>query len=191
MLMIAFIIAECDDDDRDFMIRLYQTYRLVMFSTVKKYISSQEDQRDIIQDSLLKLIEKIDLLREKERCILGAYIVYTVRSTAIDHLRHKAVEKAKLVPFEDEDEEPEVSSLPLDELAALRERDIRVIELLEKLTETERTLLVGKYIHENSDEELAAQLNCKPSSIRMKLTRARRKALELFSNDEVIDYDKV
>lgn len=189
--MIAFIIAECDEDDRGFMTRLYLTYRPVMFSTVKKYISNREEQQDVIQDSLLKLIEKIDLLREKERCILGPYIVYTVRSTAIDHLRHKAVENAHLEPFGDGEEELEASSLPLDELAALKERDVRVAELLEKLTEAERTILVGKYILENSDDELAAQLNCKPSSIRMKLTRARRKALELFINDEVIDHDTV
>lgn len=190
--MISFIIASSgNEDDRDFMLALYQKFKPIMFSTARKYISNREDQQDIVQDSILKLIENTDSLREKERCVLGAYIVYTVRNTAIDHLRHKSVEKAHVELLDDGDEEPEAASLPLDELAALKERDIRIGALLEKLRDDDRMLLIGKYILEYSDRELAAQLNCKPASIRMKLTRARRRALALFVSDEVIAHGKI
>lgn len=188
--MISFIMATIDhEDDQAFMLWLYQEFKDIMLSTAKKYISDPEDQEDVVQDSIIKLIKKISVLRGKERCILCAYVVYTVRNTAINHLRHKAVEKAH---FEDLDDgiEHEANLLSLDDLMTLKERDVRVFELLERLDEAERVILIGKYILENTDEELAAQLNCKPSSIRMKLTRARRKALELFYDDEVINHDK-
>ena len=47
----------------------------------------------------------------------------------------------------------------------------------------DRALLEGKYILGDSDEMLARTLHCKPSSIRMKLTRARRRALKLLEQE--------
>lgn len=52
------------------------------------------------------------------------------------------------------------------------------------LTEEEQTLLEGKYIIGYTDAELAGQLQCKVSSIRMKLTRARRRAISLLNEQE-------
>lgn len=129
--MISFIMATTDhEDDQAFMLWLYQEFKDIMLSTAKKYISDPEDQEDVVQDSIIKLIKKISVLRGKERCILCAYVVYTVRNTAINHLQHKAVEKAH---FEDLDDgiDHEANLLSLDDLMTLKERDVRVFELLD------------------------------------------------------------
>ena len=42
-----------------------------------------------------------------------------------------------------------------------------------------------KKLKDYTDEELAEQLGCKASSIRMKLTRARRKAFQILKEKEV------
>ena len=44
----------------------------------------------------------------------------------------------------------------------------------QEMKEDEQQLLMGKYLMDLSDAELAQTLGCKASSIRMKLTRARR-----------------
>ena len=49
-----------------------------------------------------------------------------------------------------------------------------------KLSEDEQVLLESKYILGYSDADLAVTLKCKPSSIRMKLFRAREKARKLI-----------
>ena len=54
---------------------------------------------------------------------------------------------------------------------------------LNQLDEATRTLLTRKYILEESDEAIAQDLNVKPGSIRMMLTRAKRKLLQLLFND--------
>lgn len=41
-------------------------------------------------------------------------------------------------------------------------------------------VLEGRYFLELSDDELARQFGCKPGSIRVKLTRARRNALKIM-----------
>lgn len=48
------------------------------------------------------------------------------------------------------------------------------------LPEETRSLLAGKYLLGLSDAELAEQYGCRPDSIRMKLTRARRQALKIL-----------
>ena len=48
----------------------------------------------------------------------------------------------------------------------------------------DRLLLEGKYILGYTDAELADMLGCKKSSVRMKLTRARRRAFQLMTEEE-------
>ena len=54
----------------------------------------------------------------------------------------------------------------------------------QKLSPTDQLLLEWKYIFGFSDRDLALRLDCKPESIRMKLTRARRRALHILKEQE-------
>lgn len=56
--------------------------------------------------------------------------------------------------------------------------------LWQKVTPEERFLLECRCLLDYSDKELAKYLNCKPASVRMKLTRARRKAAALLKDWE-------
>ena len=48
------------------------------------------------------------------------------------------------------------------------------LAVFQEMKEDEQQLLMGKYLMDLSDAELAQTLGCKASSVRMKLTRARR-----------------
>jgi RNA polymerase sigma-70 factor (ECF subfamily) len=48
------------------------------------------------------------------------------------------------------------------------------------LSSEDRLLLERKYLAGDSDADIAQALGCKPSSVRMKLTRARRCAIKLL-----------
>lgn len=72
----------------------------------------------------------------------------------------------------------------LDDMMILVERKAQLSRIWCRLSEEHRMLLEGRYILGISDEELAKQLHCKSSSIRMKLTRARRAASQLLINEE-------
>ena len=165
-----------------FMHSLYNEFIGLMVVTAKKYESNPDEVDDIIQDSLLKLIPKISILQGLERCILAAYIVSTVRNTAINHVKKKHITMKHHVKEEISDI-PE-DALPLDELLILREKKNCLMQIWAILPEDDRILLEGKYILGYTDTELANELKIKPSSIRMKLTRARRKAFNLMTNIE-------
>ena len=55
-----------------------------------------------------------------------------------------------------------------------KERQEELLAIFREMREEEQQLLMGKYLMDLSDAELAQTLGCKPSSIRMKLTRVRR-----------------
>lgn len=191
--MIAFICtAVHDPSDRDFMLWVYQEFEKLMFSTARKYTADSSAREDIVQDGLVRLIQKVDVLRPMERCILAGYIVSTIRNTAINYLKSQGAIK-KHVDDVDEDEFENIASKApsMDELMILAERKAQLTEIWPKLPETDRVLLDGKYILGYTDEELAPQLKCSAASVRMKLTRARRNALELMiEKEKVSSYDE-
>ena len=72
----------------------------------------------------------------------------------------------------------------LRELAILAERRETLRRAWSRLDDGARDLLAGKYILEKSDDEIAEELGCASGSVRMKLTRARRRLLETMKEEE-------
>ena len=72
----------------------------------------------------------------------------------------------------------------LDKRIMLAEQKERLMQIWSSLPEEDRLLLEGKYILGYTDAELADMLGCKKSSVRMKLTRARRRAFQLMTEEE-------
>ena len=89
-------------DDREYILRIYERFNRIMYSTARKYTSDLVAE-DIVQDAMVKLIPKVSRLRGLERCTLAAYIVYTVRNTAKNYLRSQSVKSKHIVSTEPED----------------------------------------------------------------------------------------
>lgn len=143
------------------------------------YSQDQQEQEDICQEVVLRLLRQEDTLRSLPPQAVGPYIYRTVNSAAVEHFRRKNSVVQHQVPWE-EAELVEQMEDPEEDLEARLIRKEEVEQLKKRwntLPEEARTLLEGKYIKRLNDEELARQLNCRPASIRMKLTRARRLAL--------------
>lgn len=180
--MIAFISATLEDpNDQEYIIHIYQKYFRLMYSTAGKYMSSQADRDDLVQECILKMIEKIDYIRELNSCTLPSYIVSITRNTAINHLKRQSLMQKHQNKMASQQT---AEQLGFDDLAQLLFCKDRVAGVLRKLSSDERFLLEGKYVLGYSDKDLAKHLKCRPDSIRMKLTRARRHAFQLLSKQE-------
>lgn len=174
--MIPICISAIEDEgDRSFMERLYFSYRGLMYSQLRKRLEDPWDVEDAMQTVLVKLIDKIPLLRRLDKARLVGYICAACRSGAVDLLRKKGANR----------------SLPLDEeLDVASEEDGREMELRliradqfsalarcwPRLDERTRHLLEGYYLLEKSAAELGTELGISADSVRMALARARQKA---------------
>ena len=140
-----------------------------------------EEARDIVSQVFLRLWEKERNLEWGPG--VRPYLFQCVYNAALNFIR---AEKVRCRFFEflrrdmEEGEEPAVPQVSLDELVLLTEQRERLARVWVRLTEEEQLLLEGKYILGYEDGELAGMLGCKKDSVRMKLTRARRRALRLM-----------
>lgn len=166
--------------DRDFMIWLYMEFKNLMYATAYRYVNTLEVAEDIVQESVVNLMQKIDTLRQMEKCVLAAYIVATIRNASINYLKSQEYEHTHRSSYEENELYEVFSDTSIDELIELSDHLDLLSKIWVQLSCDERFLLEGKYILGYNDRELAGKLKCKPSSIRMKLTRARRKALSLL-----------
>ncbi len=185
MILLAFA-DNTPVTDQQFFTELYIRYEPLLFSTAWKYTKDAQAVEDIVQDSVEKLIKKISILKTLNRYTLVSYIVNTVRNTAINYIHREGLKNTYFVAEPDDTSDfydlivetnPEIIYLNTEFSEA-------TWEALSNLPDKYMVLLKGKYILGLDDEELAELICCKPSSVRMYLTRARRKAMELLVKGE-------
>ena len=174
-----------DPSDLEFMTQFYLQYERLMYATVLKRLPDQEAAKDIVQDCVIKLIPRIPFLRRQERCVNASYVVSTVRNTTINYMRKQGRTDGRCCSLEEQDEQDMVMPGPsLDERIILEEQKDRLMQIWSNLPDEDQLLLEGKYILGYKDAELADMLGCKKDSIRMKLTRARRRAFQLMTEED-------
>jgi len=183
--MIMLAIATMEDNDKFFMINLYTDYYGLVRKTVYNITHDANNTEDLIQDTFIKLIGKISLLRTLDSCKTAAYVVYTSRSVAINYIKHKDVQKKHASYGGDADLSEKIFNLD----DTIENRIIQREELEEwgnailRLPDKQKDLLYFKYILEISDAEIAEIFGITPGSVRQYLTRARREAKDLINKE--------
>jgi len=179
------ILAIENDDDREFMTQLYLDYNRLMYREINKIIDRKQDQEDVMQSVLEKLIDKISLLRSRTRNQLVNYIISACKFTSFNFLRDNDSKRETV--YEDDLTLPDATYSERDiELRMIEDEALETLRrVLPQLDLRTQCLLEGYYILEKPIAELAAELNIKPSSVRMSLTRARKKALDLLQKEGV------
>lgn len=176
--MIPIIILSIEnEDDREFMSRLYLDYRKRMFAQILRYVSDRSAAEDVLHDAVVKLIGKTALLRTLDEKRLVSYVTETAKNAAKDFLRRQTPS----VPLTEEEMNalPDCGELPEERVL----RSLRVDELRQawgRLSESAQDILKRKYMLMLSDEEIAAGYGIRREAVRMRLTRARREVYALL-----------
>ena len=175
--MIPYVILAIEDEiDREYMTSLYIEYHRLMYSEIKKLLSDKEAIEDVLQSTLVKLIDKISLLRRFDRTHLVNYIIVSCRNTARNELRYRSRHPAFSFDEAFDGSEPDSAFAPIEEQILHTDSLARLAQVWDKLDERNRYLLEARYILEKTDADIAADLGIQPKSVRMALTRARKVA---------------
>ena len=187
--MLELLYTQLDTpDSRKFMEDCFEEFGILMYTVAKRYVD-EDTAAEIVQDACIKLIRHIETIMTIPRCNLAGYIVNTVKNTAKNYLTAQVVRLNRSGEMPPEDAgAPTSTGRATEKLVIQLEDGGRFREIWKQLPAADRDVLEKKYLLEETDEELARELSCKASSVRMKLTRARRKAMELYkewkNNDE-------
>ena len=186
--MLIFTTMINDVDDRAFMQEVYQQNERLMYAIALKYASNTQDCEDIVHDTVEKLCKNIAKIKELPNSALRAYVVYAVRNTAINFRKHQSTINRHIQQLSGDDSNSEYDQPEsIERIEDLQEKRTRLTKVWMQLTDAEQELLYRKYVLEQTTEELAGIFQCSRDSIRMRLSRARRKSLRLMKGEGTND----
>lgn len=182
MIPYCILVIE-DENDREFMTSLYINYKNLMFVTIHKIVKDVDDAEDLMQDVLEKLIDKIALLRSRNRDQLVNYIISACKYSALNFIRNMG--KRQTTALEECIELPETDNMDRKiELRIIKDEELDALQrVLPQMDPRTQCLLEGYYFLDKSVAELGSELGIKADSVRMYLSRARKKAFELLQKD--------
>ena len=179
MLPICILVIE-DESDREFMAEVFAQYQWLMYSTIEKIVKNHWVAEDVVQATIEKLIDKIEKLRTLDEKHLANYVVTSCRHNAYNALRYKSRHPVFSID-EDWDASTGDHTAHSLEVDIIRKDDLRRMrEIWNMLDPRSRYVLEARYILEKTDAEIAESLEIKPDSVRMLLTRARKRAFGLM-----------
>ena len=183
--MLIFTTMINDVDDRAFMQEVYQQNERLMYAIALKYASNTQDCEDIVHDTVEKLCKNIAKIKELPNSALRAYVVYAVRNTAINFRKHQSTINRHIQQLSDDDlsNEYDQPESIIERIEDLKEKRTSLTKVWMQLTDAEQELLYRKYVLDQTTKELAGIFQCSRDSIRMRLSRARRKSLRLMKGE--------
>lgn len=178
--MIPYLILAIeDDDDRAFMTNLYMKYHLLLYKEILEITHNRWDTEDLMQSVLVKLIDRIDILRKLSEHQLIAYICKAARHIAFNHCRD---DKSSF--FVEVEPENTASQYNTEDLIIKKEQMANLLLVWDTLDENTKYLLSARYILNKSGKEIAEDLKIPPNNVRMAIVRAKRKALRAMKERE-------
>ena len=172
--MLIFATMINDVDDRAFMQEVYQQNERLMYAIALKYASNTQDCEDIVHDTVERLCKNIIKIKGLPNSALRAY-----QSTINRHIQQLSDDD-----LSNEYDQPESI---IERIEDLKEKRTSLTKVWMQLTDAEQELLYRKYVLEQTTEELAGIFQCSRDSIRMRLSRVRRKSLRLMKGEGTND----
>lgn len=166
--MVPFcILAIENEDDREFMTRLYLDYSRLMQQQITKIVQDEWAAEDLMQTTLVKLIDKVQDLRTKDRNHLINYIISACKNQARNYMRDKNRHAEYSIDEYLDTPNPHDGADEIEMRLAYTDELEHLSKVWPKLDGRSRYLLESHYILEKSPYEIAANLGIKPDSVRM------------------------
>jgi RNA polymerase sigma-70 factor (ECF subfamily) len=179
---IELLIRGCLNNDRSSQKKLFELTSERVMSTCRRYSNSQEDARDLFQETYLKIFKYLDSYKSVDGDLQG-WIYQITKNCIITHFRSRKITFSSIEELGPEDH----INLPFDQ-STFQEEEI--LKEIQKLPEGFRTIL-NLYVFENLEhEEIATILNISVSTSRSQLSRARKLLKKQLESLYTTKYEK-
>ncbi|MEI2471380.1 sigma-70 family RNA polymerase sigma factor [Peribacillus frigoritolerans] len=172
MIIIKLVKKAQKGDDKAFL-KLFQQYEEDIYRMAYVYVKNESDALDVVQEVAYRSFKKIETLKNPE--YFKTWLIKIAITCSIDLVRkNKNVVQLKpeydeCISFEDED-------IPLS---------ITLQELLDKLNEDEKSIVILKFYEGYSFKEIADLLNMPIGSAKSVLYRALGKLRKQFKEADL------
>lgn len=159
---------------------IYARYGKLLYSIAYSILCNKEDTNDAVQQSFIKIIKyehKISNMTEKH---IKSYISIIAKNEAINiYNKDKHVtnlDEEMLYNIEDESEQ-------IDEILGRAELQECIYKYINLLSNDEKNIIILKYIHDQSYDEISDLLDLKNDAARQRVCRAKKKLADMISKD--------
>ncbi|GAA6387692.1 hypothetical protein I310019A7_36830 [Lawsonibacter asaccharolyticus] len=175
------ILAIEDEDDRSFMENLYRSYYRLMYHEIFTVTSDPWLAEDILQNVVISLIRNLSTIKKLSTARLVNYIKTASINTSYNYLRKNR--KLAVSTFTDLNYIAEIldSEEKGPELLYLQKEDAqKFMVVFHELDAKDQYLLTSRFVEGKSYSSMASDLGIQPNSVRMAVTRAKRRTFELL-----------
>lgn len=166
------LAGRCRERDRMAMDELYRRYAARVYTLCKRYARDEDDAKDLMLDTLLQAIDKIDTYRYSGKGSLGGWICRIAINRAVDQIRRRRWRMAPLdLSAQDRIPEPtpeEMAEIPIEKLR----------EWVSGLPELRKTVFNLYCIDGYSHKDIAGMLGISETGSTSILAKARRQLKE-------------
>ncbi|MCQ5160132.1 sigma-70 family RNA polymerase sigma factor [Clostridium sp. DFI.5.61] len=160
---------------------LYSSYHRLMYHTIHLITEDPWITEDILQSTTEKLIQNLDTIKHLPQPKLVNYIKTASTNTTYTYLRKRNLDAITPLSGLENEYELSQSSKENPELLFLRDEDINCFTtVFNELDEKDRYLLTSRFVEGKSYSSLSEDLGIQPDSVRMAVTRAKRKAAAIL-----------
>ena len=181
MLPICILTIE-DESDREFMAGVYTQYQWLMYDTIKQVMDDHWSAEDVVQTTLVRLIDKLEKLKTLDERHMVNYIITACKHTAYNevrkHTRHPVFSMDEARSTEDGSHMEHNMESRL-----IHEEDLRrMAGIWDKLDERSRFVLEARYILEKTDAEIGKSLgdDSKIDYCKEMMAKAQEKGVKLL-----------
>ncbi len=175
-------LRKLKNGDRAAFRQLVEHFQARVYNLALKVLWNREDAEDVLQETFLKVIDKIGTFREESD--IGTWIYRIAMNAALMKLRERQRQRGLLTEIDDlENQEVHPSKLspeapnPFDNLLKKESREI-LQTAIEGLPDIYRVVFVLKDVENLSTDEIAEILGLSHEAIYSRLKRARMRLRE-------------
>jgi RNA polymerase sigma factor (sigma-70 family) len=176
---VLFLLLVDSPQDADFLSDLYQAYYRLLYGQALSVLRNAQDAEDAVSTAMIQLTRKIDVLRSLPRNKLEAYLVITVKNTAINAYRQRKRRVARSAGTVEDLQVSDPGTSPEHQVFSSLGVE-RVKNAIRALPQREQQALMMRYFQQLTDNEIARDLGLKPVSVRALISRGRSRLAEIL-----------
>ena len=173
------LIKGCCKNDRKAQEHLYKMYASKMYVIALRYSKSQQEAEDILQESFIKVFEKIKEFKMKSKLV--TWVTRIVINTALNSQRSKLY----MFPMSD------VDDVQLEEEISLSRFEWQeLLKMIQALPTGCQAIFNLFAIEGFSHTEIAKMLDVSEGTSKSQYSRAKKLLKELIAKNETIRYER-
>ena len=187
--MLPIILAINNEDDRNFVEKIYVQYGKKIYKVAFKVLNNSEDAEDCLHDVIKIIIDHLDVFQSADGERFIKLLVTCTRNAALDiyrknKIKHINERKRKLYTNEEiDDNDVDIENIPdedmFSDLILINEENRkRISEMIEELDPLYRDVLYLRYQYSMKNQDIAKILKVSESVVKVRYHRAKKILLQ-------------